>query len=134
MADLRFIGRGWAFPPTFRKERCSVDMIEGKDNVQNSIAIILSTGVGERIMRPDFGANMERLLFSPLDATLTSLMRNIVEKAILFHEPRVNVNAVEFETVPEEGLVRILLDYTVRVNEPQAQFCFSLLHRRRQRY
>lgn len=124
MANTAFIGRGWAFPPTFRKETCSVDMLEGKDDIQNSIEILLSTALGERIMRPDFGLNLERILFSPLDATLQAIVLDLVEKAILIHEPRVLLNNVSIEGVPEEGLLRVLIDYTVAGTNRRGNFVF----------
>lgn len=124
MADLSFIGRGWSFPPTFRKETCTVDMLEGKDDIQSSIEIILSTGIGERVMRPNFGASLERMIFDPLDATQQAMMRNAVSQSILLFEPRVLLNDVTLEPVPEEGLVRILLDYTIAGTNTRDNFVF----------
>ena len=113
MADFGFIGRGWAFPPTFRKDTCSVDMLTGKDDVQNSIEILLSTGIGERVMRPDYGLSVESFIFETASASLVTLLRDTVEKAIVNHEPRVILNDVDVEAVVEEGLLRILIDYTI---------------------
>ena len=99
-------------------------MLEGKDDIQSSIEIILSTGLGERVMRPEFGASLERMIFDPLDATQQALMRNAVSQSILLFEPRVILNTVTLEPVPEEGLVRILLDYTISGTNTRDNFVF----------
>lgn len=119
-----FIGRGWSFPPTFRKESGGVDMTEGKNDIQRSIEILLSTLPGERVMRPDYGAGMERLLFEPFNTTLRTRMENVIERAILLHEARVILNKVELEAVPEEGFIRIKIEYTVAGTNTRNNFVF----------
>lgn len=119
-----FIGRGWSFPPTFRKESGGVDMTEGKDDIQSSIEILLSTLPGERVMRPDYGAGMERLLFEPFNTTLRTRMENVIERAILLHEARVILDKVELEAVPEEGFIRIKIEYTVAGTNTRNNFVF----------
>ncbi len=124
MPDYDFIGRGWSFPPTFRKETGGVDMLTGKDDIQSSIEILFSTGIGERVMQPGYGADMERLLFEPMNTTLLTFMANRIEQAILFFEPRVILNRVRLLPVPEEGLVQILIDYTVAGTNTRDNFVY----------
>ncbi len=124
MPDSEFIGRGWGFPPTFRKETCGVDMLTGKDDIQNSIEILFSTGIGERIMQPDYGADMERLLFEPMNITLLTFMADRIEQAILFFEPRINLNNVRLSPVQEEGLIQIFIDYTIKGTNSRDNFVY----------
>ena len=124
MPDYDFIGRGWSFPPTFRKETGGVDMLTGKDDIQSSIEILFSTGIGERVMQPGYGADMERLLFEPMNTTLLTFMANRIEQAILFFEPRIILNRVRLLPVPEEGLVQILIDYTVAGTNTRDNFVY----------
>lgn len=124
MPDYDFIGRGWGFPPTFRKETGGVDMLTGKNDIQSSIEILFSTGIGERVMQPGYGADMERLLFEPMNTTLLTFMANRIEQAILFFEPRVILNRVRLLPVPEEGLVQILVDYTVAGTNTRDNFVY----------
>lgn len=124
MPEFDFIGRGWGFPPTFNRGLCGVEMLTGKDDVQSSIEILLSTGVGERVMLPDYGADMQRLLFEPLNTTLVNFMQETLRRAILFHEPRVILNQVLIEPVSLEGLVNIKIDYTMRGTNTRHNFVF----------
>lgn len=119
-----FIGRGWGFPPTFRKETGSVDMLEGKDDIQSSIEILLSTLPGERVMRPGYGAGMERLLFEPFNLTLKTYMENLIQRAILLHEPRVILDLVSLEAIPLEGMINIQIVYTVANTNTRNNFVF----------
>ena len=45
--DRSFLGIGWSFPPTFRREWYGVEMLVEEDDVRSSIGIILKTITGE---------------------------------------------------------------------------------------
>lgn len=110
-----FLGRGWSFPPTFTKAREEVEMSSEERDIHESIEIILSTRVGERIMNPQFGCSLEELLFAPIELSLVTFIRDIIETSITLYEPRVELNGVEISTSNEiEGVVNIELDYTIR--------------------
>ena len=64
-------------------------------------------------MQPDYGANMDELLFERLSVSVAQRMTARIEKAILFFEPRVKVDDVNFKLDAENGLVEIRIDYTV---------------------
>ena len=111
-SKAEFLGRGLGFPPTFDKERQDIVLVEAEIDIQQSLQIILSTLPGERVLAPDFGANLDRLLFEPLDATLVSLMQDIIETALIRHESRIVVNNVLIEEDGSNGgVVLIEVDY-----------------------
>ena len=58
--DKSFLGTGWNFPPTFRREWYGVEMVSEEEDVKSSIRIILSTIPGQRIMLPNFGCNLQK--------------------------------------------------------------------------
>jgi phage baseplate assembly protein W len=108
-----FLGRGWSFPPTFRKGENGVDMVEEEEDIKQSLKILLSTIKGERIMVPDYGSNMEELLFEPLTVSFSKRMAVALERAILFYEPRIKTDDIRFRQDTAEGLVELSIDYTI---------------------
>lgn len=108
-----FLGRGWSFPPAFSRGGYGVDMVDNEEDIRQSFIILLSTAKGERVMQPDYGANMDELLFERLSVSVAQRMTARIEKAILFFEPRVKVDDVNFKLDAENGLVEIRIDYTV---------------------
>jgi hypothetical protein len=108
-----FLGQGWSFPPTFKRGEHSIQMVDEEEDIRQSLMILLSTIKGERIMIPDYGANMEELLFEPLTVSLATRMSKHIEKAILFFEPRIKTEDVNFALDTENGLVEIRIDYTI---------------------
>ncbi|CAL1517152.1 GPW/gp25 family protein [Chitinophaga sp. MM2321] len=120
-----FLGRGWSFPPSFDKSSAEILMLDGADDIESSLQILLSTALGERIMQPKYGCSLEDLLFDNLDTTLKTEMQNRIEKAILYFEPRIDVNKVDI--VPGDdnaGLFILLVDYTIRNTNTRSNLVF----------
>jgi hypothetical protein len=108
-----FLGRGWSFPPVFSRGENSVSMVDEEEDIRQSLVILLSTIKGERVMQPDFGANMEELLFEPLTVSFAKKISDQIERAILFYEPRIKTDDISFNQDNENGLVEIRIDYTI---------------------
>jgi len=109
-----FLGTGWSFPPSFSNTKKSVIMVSDEEDIRQSLNILLSTSLGERIMHPDYGCDLTGYVFETLNASVKSYIRNIIERAILYHEPRIKVHAISFRGNEEaEGILNILIEYTV---------------------
>ena len=120
-----FLGRGWGFPPEFSKDSKSVKLIEDEEDIESSLEILLSTRLGERIMVPDYGCNLDELLFKPLSLTLKTYVVDLIKKAILYHEPRIDVNKIAIDPVNElNGELPIKLDYTIRSTNSRKNMVF----------
>jgi phage baseplate assembly protein W len=114
-ANKSFLGRGWGFPPEFNKDIKAVNMLENEPDIKSSLEILLSTRLGERVMLPNYGCNLDHLLFEALNLTLKTYVVDLIKTAILYHEPRIDVNKIEIDPTNElEGVLLINIDYTIR--------------------
>lgn len=125
MAKKTFLGAGWAFPPTFEKNGGDVETVANELDVKQSLEIILNTIPGERVMRPDFGCNMQEMVFESINETLTTYMKDTVERAILYHEHRIDLKRVNINTANAlEGVVLIEVDYVIRATNSRQNYVF----------
>jgi phage baseplate assembly protein W len=111
-----FLGTGWAFPPTFNKFSHSVKLVSEIDDIKESILIILDTIPGERIMQPEFGSNLKRLVFEKNDESLKGLIHEAIDKALLNFEPRINFISTEIIEHEEDflnGFVKLVITFSV---------------------
>lgn len=120
-----YLGTGWGFPPTFNNKSATVELLSGVEDIESSLHIILSTKPGERVMEPNFGCNLENLLFESLTTSLKTYMVDIIKTAILYFEPRIILNKVELSESEElDGVVLITLTYTVRTTNTRFNFVY----------
>jgi phage baseplate assembly protein W len=65
--DQSFLGRGWSFPPAFSRSGAEVEMVSGAEDIRQSLGILLSTRLGERLMQDEFGCDLQHVLFEEID-------------------------------------------------------------------
>ncbi len=77
----------------------------GRDHIRQSIADILSTPLGSRVMRRDYGSLLPELVDQPLHgATLLRVMAASVD-AILRWEPDVQMQSIQISSTADGYLV-----------------------------
>ena len=88
-------------------------------SVRESIRIILETQPGERLMRPEFGAGLERALHAPNTLTTRRQIRDLITESIERWEPRVLLDRVDVAEVDAQpDTVRVEIAYRIkRTNE-----------------
>jgi hypothetical protein len=124
MADS-FLGTGWSFPPTFDAGIGTVVMTSDEADIQLSLQILLSTRQGERVMVPDYGCNLDKMVFEPMTTTFKTYISEMIRTAILYYEPRIDLNSVKIDDSREtEGVILIILDYTVRTTNSRFNFVY----------
>ncbi|HYD32315.1 MAG TPA: GPW/gp25 family protein [Azospirillaceae bacterium] len=113
--DAPFLGTGWTFPPTFDRASASVVMSSGVQDIRESLWILLSTSLGERIMLPTYGSALWNKVFAALTTTQANQIRDLVARAILEWEPRIDAERIEVAQLePGRGIAEISIHFIVR--------------------
>lgn len=113
--EQAILGTGWSFPPTFSRTGLSVVMASGVDDIRQSLWVLFSTALGERVMLPGYGTQIWQMVFRAINTTLITQLADMVSQAILYWEPRIDV--VDVSVTPDAsdaGRVLIMVDYLVR--------------------
>lgn len=76
------------------------------EEIAQSVRLILATRRGERPLRPQFGARLDRFAFEGMDTTTRTLIRQEVVAVLQAWEPRIWNIQVDFESGPEPGVGR----------------------------
>ena len=120
-----FLGTGWGFPPTFDDTTNKVAMTSDEADIQLSLQILLSTRKGERVMVPDYGCNLDEMVFEPMNTTFKSYISQMIRTAILFYEPRIDLNSLLIDDSQDaQGIIIINISYTVRTTNSRFNFVY----------
>ncbi len=120
-----FLGKGWSFPPDFSKKRAEVNITKGIDDIERSLEILITTKKGERIMRPNFGCDLNHLMFENLNSTQITLAKKNIKDAIVVYEPRIELKKVGLDiTQLLEGKLLIGIDYVIRATNTRRNIVF----------
>lgn len=115
MSDPRqdYLGKGLAFPLSLTP-RGEMALVTGAEDIEQAIQIILETMPGERVMRPGFGCRIWELVFAPNDAETHALAAYYVRQALMFWEPRIEVNDVRVRSLNDAGVLELAIAYTIK--------------------
>jgi len=116
-AEYPFLGTGWAFPPVFEYDTAKVTLVSGIKDIEESLNILLSTSLGERVMQPKYGCNLTQHVFDPLDSAVIGYITDRVQNAILFFESRITIENITVTPAdsPEmlEGRFTIAVEFSI---------------------
>lgn len=122
--DATFVGRGFYWPMQV-DHTGAIRLTDGADDLDRSMAVVLATAPGERVMRPQFGCRIWDLLFEPVTANLLGLMSEAVRDALAQWEPRVFVE--EVTPTPDEkdnALIVINVRYRVKATNDRRNLVY----------
>lgn len=123
--DNRFLGTGWSFPPEFFEGGAVLQTVSGEEDIKQSLQILLTTSLKERLMQADYGCDLKRFLFESINQGLINDIRNMISDSILNHEPRIEVNSIELENIDAaKGLIHIHIDFKIRMTNSRFNYVY----------
>jgi phage baseplate assembly protein W len=111
-----FLGTGFKFPLQLTP-RGRFALVSAEERIEESVYVILGTRLGERLMQPGFGCGIHDLAFAPNNPATRARAVELVRRALVSFETRIDVLDVTTETSDAEpSLLLIRVDYRVRAN------------------
>lgn len=94
--------------------------------INQSILMILGTELGERVMLPDFGCEINKVIYSPLDDTTMGLAKYYVEKALRRCEQRIELVDIDVNySDSEPGTLIMDIQYKVKRSNINGSVVFT---------
>jgi uncharacterized protein len=106
------IGVGWKFPIRVNAKG-GISYSRGPDRIQDAIWIILSTALGERVMRETFGAGVNNYVFQSNSDLVRAQLAAAVSAALAKWEPRITQVNVSVQQGTQTSQVLIVIDYQI---------------------
>jgi uncharacterized protein len=114
--NRKFLGTGLRFPLAVN-DRGALATASGEERVEQSIAIILGTRLGERVMLSRFGCAVHDELFDPNDGTSIGILRSAVRDALSMLEARIDVLDIAVENPTNQPTLALVnISYRIRSN------------------
>lgn len=100
-------------------------MVSGLEDVKQSIFIILNTTPGERVMEPEFGCDLNQLVFENINDSLKTKLNHIIYHALLNYEPRVRfIEADIIDKVETEGFIQVSVVFSLIITNTRHNVVF----------
>ena len=105
---------GWEFPVHISGKHGRVAISRDKENIRQSVKIILLTEPGERLLHQEFGTKLHQFLFENMDSQTEEMIRREVCHALYRWEKRIT----DIEVTPDtehhrQGELRMNVSYRI---------------------
>lgn len=100
----------------FKFKRNSVNDVYVKKDaeaIKQSVINIVTTNFGERPFNPNFGCNLRRYLFEPLDEITASVFIDVITTGLTNHEPRIRVSDIGIREEEITNSIIINLEFII---------------------
>lgn len=125
--DFQAIPLGLSLPIKYGKQGYFDVNYISRDQIRTNIINLLKTKEGERVMYPNFGTGLHRLLFNNIDTDLEQEMLETIENAFANWLPYVNLDSIDIDITPEmrdQNKVGIQINYRLGNDQIQTESVF----------
>jgi phage baseplate assembly protein W len=105
---------GFAFP--FKVRRGGLERAAGMTKIEQDLRLLLTIRPGERVMARGYGGGVHHRLQEPSAATLRSLLKHDIERALRVYMPAVRL-AAPLQVRARNEEVTITIQYSARPSE-----------------
>jgi phage baseplate assembly protein W len=98
---MKFLGAPY---PITRHPRGLFHTQDNITQIKSDLLVLLLTNPGERVMLPEYGTPLNKLMFDPNDTQIATQAREIITQSIKNWEPRIYVSNIEVTQDFEDSL------------------------------
>ena len=99
------------------------------DQVESNLKNLLLTKKGERLMQPEFGCGLQELLFEQNDTGLETRIEDVINDAVGYWLPYININSIDIQSDPAQrdvNRINVNVSYTYGQNTTLNQITFTI--------
>jgi phage baseplate assembly protein W len=87
-----------------------------RDQIKSNMINLILTNKGERIMNPEFGADVRKSLFEQITDDTTNSIRAHIVNAVSTFIPEVTLTNIDITTIPDNNTINILIEYRINIS------------------
>lgn len=118
-----YLGKGIKFPFQVNQNG-GIALSSDSEHLAEALRSLLSTRVGERVMRRDYGSRLHEVPFSPNDSATYALVKRFVIQAARTWEKRLYIDRVILTAIQGEGRVEVKVGFIIIKNNREGNLVF----------
>lgn len=112
MSDDRYLGITFPFQEDLKGKYLKLTNVD-KDAVRSNLANLITTMKGERLYKPDFGTNVMRFLFEPMDDNIYGEIREEIVSVVTKYLKEIEIQKIEVNTDEQRHFVGLRISYNI---------------------
>ena len=99
-----------------------------KEQIKSNLINLLLTNKGERIMNPEFGCDLKRMLFEGITDSLTEIIQDVITESINIFIPEVEIVDIIVDLSSRDtNTISINVKYRLRISQEADQITLEFI-------
>jgi len=86
------------------------------DQIKSNLINLLLTNKGERIMNPEFGADLKTVIFEGITEDTSTLLRNLISLNVSIFVPEVSITNIDIVKYEDTNTISITIQYRLNIS------------------
>jgi phage baseplate assembly protein W len=92
-----------------------------KDQIKSNLINLLLTYKGERILNPEFGADLPRILFEPINENTSQKIQDQIISSTQLYVPEITLTNIEINPDTDRNTIYVAIAYIINLSGTQDQ-------------
>jgi uncharacterized protein len=92
-----------------------------KDQIKSNLINLLLTYKGERILNPEFGADLPRILFEPINEDTSQKIQNQIIASTNLYIPEITIINIEVTPDTDKNTIYVMVSYIINLSGTKDQ-------------
>jgi phage baseplate assembly protein W len=92
-----------------------------KDQIKSNLINLLLTYKGERILNPEFGADLPRILFEPINENTSQRIQDQIISSTQLYIPEITLTNIEINPDTDKNTIYVAISYIINISGTQDQ-------------
>lgn len=97
------------------------------DQIKSNLINLLLTNKGERIMNPEFGADLKTVLFEGITEDTSDIIRNLISTNVSIFIPEVTVTNINIIKQEDQNTISITVQYRLNISGTSDQITVQFI-------
>lgn len=97
------------------------------DQIKSNLINLLLTNKGERIMNPEFGADLKIVLFEGITEDTSDIIRNLISTNVSIFIPEVTVTNINIIKQEDQNIISITVQYRLNISGTSDQITVQFI-------
>jgi len=97
------------------------------DQIKSNLVNLLLTNKGERVMNPEFGADLKRVIFEGITEDTNDIIRNLISTNVSIFVPEVTVENLNIIKDEDNNSISVTVQYRINISGKSDQITVQFI-------
>lgn len=97
-------------------DKLFINNFSTKEQIKSNLINLLLTNKGERIMNPEFGADLKLIIFEAIADEEFDIIKDLITTSVNIYIPEITLTNIKVDPNPDYNIVNVGITYQIKIS------------------